>query len=86
MASASLRKGVDGIAPLLDSVKQTSDAARVTLESANGIVGDDSALRHDLARMLKELTEMANSVKTLTDALERDPNSLIFGKTDSGAK
>lgn len=86
VASASLKKGVDGIAPLLDSVKQTSDAARVTLESANGIVGDDSALRHDLAKMLKELTEMANSVKTLTDALERDPNSLIFGKSNSGAK
>lgn len=86
VASTSLKKGVDGIAPLLDSVKQTSDAARVTLESANGIVGDDSALRHDLAKMLKELTEMANSVKTLTDALERDPNSLIFGKSASGAK
>ena len=86
VASASLKKGVEGIAPLLDSVKQTSDAARVTLQSANGIVGDDSALRHDLARMLKELTEMANSVKTLTDALERDPNSLIFGKSKSGGK
>jgi paraquat-inducible protein B len=86
VASASLKKGVDGIAPLLDSVTKTSDAARVTLESANGIVGDDSALRHDLARMLKELTGMANSVKTLTDALERDPNSLIFGKSASGAK
>ena len=29
-----------------------------------------------LAKMLKELTEMANSVKTLTDALERDPTVL----------
>lgn len=86
VASQSLKKGVDGIGPLIDSIKKTSDAARVTLDSANGVVGDDSALRHDLAKMLTELTKMAASVKTLTDALERDPNSLIFGKSNSGGK
>jgi paraquat-inducible protein B len=47
------------------------------------MVGDDSALRHDLLRMLDELTEMAQSVRALTDYLERNPNSLIFGKSPS---
>jgi len=84
LTSASLHKGIDGLAPLLESVRKTSDSARVTLDSATGLVGDDSAMRHDLLRMLDELTEMARSVRTLTDYLERNPNSLIFGKPPGG--
>ncbi len=87
--SPGLKKGVDGLAevgPLLDSIKATSDEARATLASAGTMVGNDSAIRHDLIRMLEELTEMARSVRTLTDYLERNPNSLIFGKSDQGGK
>lgn len=93
LASPALRKGLEGLqgtGPLLESIKETSDAARQTLSAATeamnaatGVVGDDSALRHDLARMLTELTDMAQSVTALTDYLERDPNALIFGKSKS---
>lgn len=89
LSSPSLKKGVDGLkelGPLLESVKATSDAARGTLNAATGMVGDDSAVRHDLVKMLTELTEMAESVRALTDYLERNPNSLIFGKSDSGGR
>lgn len=86
LASPSLRNGVDGLAPLLESARATSESARVTLAAAGGMVGDDSAVRHDLLRMLGELSEMARSIRTLTDALERNPNSLIFGKTASGGQ
>ncbi|MFN2427977.1 MAG: intermembrane transport protein PqiB [Candidatus Binatia bacterium] len=84
ITSASLHEGIDGLAPLLESIKKTADSARVTLDSAGTMVGDDSALRHDLQRALGELTEMARSVRTLTDYLERNPNSLIFGKPAGG--
>lgn len=87
LASPSLKKGVDGfgeLGPLLQSVKTTSDAARKTLDAATGMVGEDSAVKYDLIRMLTEVTEMARSVSALTDYLENNPNSLIFGKSDSG--
>jgi paraquat-inducible protein B len=90
LASASVRQGVDGlreVKPLLESLKSTSEAARVTLEragttmqSAGAAVGPDSALRYDLARLLKELTTTARSLRTLADFLEKNPNALILGK------
>jgi paraquat-inducible protein B len=91
LQSKSLRQGVDGlreIGPALDSLKQTLNAARATLvqaettlHSAGGAIGPDSALRYDLARMLNELTDTARSLRTLADYLERNPSSLIFGKS-----
>jgi paraquat-inducible protein B len=87
LASPSLRKGMDGVGPLLDSLNQTSNAARATLDgatatmhSANGVLGADSALRYDVARLLKELTSTARSLRTLSDFLETNPNALILGK------
>ncbi|HYN39627.1 MAG TPA: MlaD family protein [Rhodospirillales bacterium] len=87
LASPSLRKGIDGVGPLLDSLNRTSDAARATLDgaaatmqSANSAIGTDSALRYDVARLLKELTSTARSLRTLADFLETNPNALILGK------
>jgi paraquat-inducible protein B len=82
--SPSLKGGIDEFKPLLASIRGAADSAKVTLEGAGTMVGDDSALRADLLRMLDELTEMARSVRTLTDYLERNPNSLIFGKPGEG--
>ena len=64
--SPSLKGGLDELKPLLASIRAASDSAKVTLEGAGSMVGDDSALRADLLRMLDELTEMARSVRTLT--------------------
>jgi paraquat-inducible protein B len=85
-------KGVqEGIGPLVDSLKQTSDAARATLAQAEGalqsadeMIAPDSALRFDLVRLIKELSEMARAVRTLSESLERQPQSVIFGKRTEG--
>ena len=85
-----MQQGVDGlreVKPLLESLKRTSDEANVTLQrattamqSAGEAVGPDSALRYDMARLLKELTTTARSLRTLADFLEKNPNALILGK------
>jgi paraquat-inducible protein B len=90
LASASVKQGVDGlreVKPLLESLKRTSDEAHATLQraattmqSAGEAVGPDSALRYDMARLLKELTTTARSLRTLADFLEKNPNALILGK------
>jgi paraquat-inducible protein B len=87
LASPSLRRGIDGVGPLLDSLNQTSNAARATLDgatatmrSADEIIGTDSALRYDVAHLLQELTSAARSLRTLADFLEANPNALILGK------
>jgi paraquat-inducible protein B len=90
LASASVKQGVDGlreVKPLLESLKRTSDEAHATLQhtattmqSTGEAVGPDSALRYDLARLLRELTTTARSLRTLADFLEKNPNALILGK------
>jgi paraquat-inducible protein B len=90
LGSESVRKGVEGlqeVGPLLESLQRASDAARVTLGradqtllSAGETLGPDSAVRYDLAQMLKELTGTARSLRVLADFLERNPNALILGK------
>ncbi|MBL8667999.1 MAG: MCE family protein [Rhodospirillales bacterium] len=87
LANPSLHKGIDGVAPLLESLNRTTEAAKATLDgatatmqAANNAIGADSALRYDLARMLKELTSTARSLRSLTDFLEANPNALILGR------
>jgi paraquat-inducible protein B len=91
LASPSLQKGMAGVAPLVESLRHTADAARATLASAeltlgtaDQVIGRDSALRYDLARMLRELTSTARSLRTLADFLERNPNALLLGKPVPG--
>lgn len=90
LASQSIREGVDGlkeVKPLLASLRRTSDSARQTLDradqtlsSAGDTLGPDSALRYDLARLLKELSGTARSLRVLADFLQNNPNALILGK------
>jgi paraquat-inducible protein B len=73
---------------VLTSLRQASDTARTTLvqaeatlKTADGTIGPDSALRYDLARMIKELTDTARSLRSLADYIEQNPNALVFGKS-----
>jgi len=96
LASKGLHQGVEGlrdVGPLIDSLKQAAETARATLaqadttlKSANGTIGPDSVLRYDLARMIKELSDTARSLRILADYLENNPNALIFGKRPQGDK
>jgi paraquat-inducible protein B len=68
-------------------VKTTSDEAAATLKKAQSAIdnidsmtGDDSAIAYKLTKTLSELELAARSLRVLTETLEHQPESVIFGK------
>ncbi|WP_428354838.1 intermembrane transport protein PqiB [Methyloprofundus sp.] len=59
----------------------TLKQAENTLVTIQDTLKNDSPLQQDLQIALREFTKAARSIKTLTDYLERHPESLIQGKT-----
>ena len=73
--------------PLLSSLRDTaeraSDAIAATdkiLNSAEEILGPDSATRYNLVTMMEELSQAARSIRVLADYLEQHPDALVRGK------
>jgi len=67
-------------------IKATLAQARKTLGSAERALGSDSPLQGDLRETLLEVTKAAESVRALTDYLERHPESLLRGKRSGETK
>ena len=67
----------------LDETRLAMMQARGTLESAQHLVSDQKLL-YAIDNALAEITSAARSVRDLTDFLERQPQSLLRGKTLSG--
>ncbi len=57
-----------------------------TLKNVNSITASDSPLQTDMRDSLRELTKAAASLKKLTDMLDQQPQSLIFGKSSEESK
>ena len=71
------------VAPQL---RDTLEQAKKTLGSAEHALGSDSPLQGDLRETLLEVTKAAESVRALTDYLERHPESLLRGKRSGETK
>lgn len=91
LVSVQATKSLDQLAPLLKTLQQASEQAKLalaqadaTMKSANSMIGDDSRLRYDLIRMVKELSETARSLRALASSIERQPQQVIFGKDGEG--
>lgn len=65
------------------SAQATLDQARKTLKSAEGVLASDAPLQQDLRDTLRDLSRTAQSVRDLTDYLERHPESLLRGKKEN---
>jgi paraquat-inducible protein B len=68
------------IKPLLQSLRDTTDATQRTLQAANQMLGSRASGGGDLSKLVLELTDAARSLRALTDYLERHPESLIRGR------
>ncbi|WP_236725607.1 intermembrane transport protein PqiB [Candidatus Reidiella endopervernicosa] len=73
--------------PMVGNLDQTIVAARdamkkleVTIEHVDGVVKPGSPTLYRVDQMAEELAEMARSIRILVDLLERDPQSVLFGK------
>jgi len=62
--------------------RETLEQARKTLATAERTLSSDAPLQQDLRDALREIGRSAESLRTLTDYLDRHPESLIRGKTE----
>jgi paraquat-inducible protein B len=92
---AELRQAVQSLDAALKSVDKTSrsvdaeivpelkamlEEARKTLGAAKQTLSADAPLQSDLRDTLRELSKAAQSLRVLTDYLERNPEALLRGK------
>jgi paraquat-inducible protein B len=66
----------------LDDVRNTLDDVRKTLGGAKQVLSSDAPLQTDLRETLRELSRAAQSLRVLSDYLERNPESLLRGKKE----
>jgi paraquat-inducible protein B len=75
---------LDQIAASVDRTLETARAtlaqAERTLAAASSLVGPDSPVTVELRRALVELTDASRSIGLAAEQIERQPDSLIFGK------
>jgi len=64
----------------LDTARAALEQAQQTLAAANSLVGPDSPANSELRQALVELTDAARSIGLAADQIQRQPDSLIFGK------
>src|SRR5690606_31221094 len=73
------RIGADLSASLL-AARASLEQAERTLAATQSLVAPESVLTQELQRSLNELTEAARSLGLAADQIEREPNSLLFGR------
>jgi paraquat-inducible protein B len=71
----------------LASIKKASDEAGATFRQAQqtltvleGDIGEDSELMYELEKTIKEVGGAGKAIQSLTNTIERQPESLLFGK------
>ena len=71
----------------LASIKKASEEAEVTFRQAQqtltvleGDIGEDSELMYELEKTIKEVGGAGKAIQSLANTIERQPESLLFGK------
>jgi paraquat-inducible protein B len=71
----------DSITNTLHQVQETLGDVRVAVGNASALIGSDSAVSSNLRQALEELGNAARAVAELAEFLQRNPNTLLTGKT-----
>jgi paraquat-inducible protein B len=85
---AKVNEGYDGIEADVTGTLEQAEATLARMDEAvaeiRGLVAPGSPLNYEILVALEEITGAARSIRALGDALDRDPNQLIFGKGRAG--
>ncbi len=68
------------VEPLAENAQKALIEGRQTLDFLNGVLSPDSPTQYGVNEMTDSLADMARSIRTLVNYLERNPQSLIFGR------
>lgn len=79
-------KVAESLGTVLKTAESAMQKADTTLGGLEGMVSEESGLRHELYSALKELSAAARSIRSLADYLERHPEALLHGKGEYGGK
>ena len=70
------------VTPMVDNLMETSTRLRATIARMQQVVdGDVVRVLQDTNKTLQEFTGAARSVRVLADYLERNPDSVVYGKS-----
>lgn len=80
----TLKQASPKIGPLLDSLQQTAAEAQGAAAAASRTLGGGGGAQDaDLPAAIRQLTEAARSIRSLTDYLSRHPEALLRGKKEA---
>lgn len=71
--SANLQQALGAVAPALEQ-------ARDTMSNIDSVIAPESQLHFRVIQMADELAETARAIRSFVELLERNPESMIFGK------
>ncbi|MEO3472082.1 MlaD family protein [Roseomonas sp. CAU 1739] len=80
----SLQPALRTLPQIMTNLNNTVAQASRLIASANRGYGDESQFQRDLERMLEQITVAARSLRGLVDQLNRNPESLIRGRSTQG--
>jgi len=69
---------------LIANMQRAAESADRLMTTANGVIEPGSATYRELISTLREFSNMARSIRGLADDLERNPDSILFGKASAG--
>ena len=64
----------------VDEARRAAEAARATLEDVRTLLAPDGPLAVEATRTVGDLGQAARALRDLADYLERNPNSVVFGR------
>jgi paraquat-inducible protein B len=76
---ASVEGSLSKIDKSLETLEHAVGTADKTLEQIGNALADDSSLGYNLTKTLEEVSAAAKSLRYTFDAINRKPNSLLFG-------
>jgi ABC-type transporter Mla subunit MlaD len=67
---------------IFEKLLTTIEATQKTIESMDEAIGENSTLVYQLNKTLEEVSSLSQSVRSLSDYLQRHPESVFWGKPD----